>query len=343
MAVGNNNPYMGWASALGIAEEATYNTFVTATSFFEFNSEGFMLTEEELKLDQINSTRDYSKRLKGNKDVAGSIECDLNVAQDSNVLILKHAMGGTVSSATITASGAYEHTINPGDMESNAGSGGSNTPGLSFTVRRGASSSSNNVWTHSGGRINTLSIKGEVGSPVNVTAEIIAAGTSVTSTSPAISFTEVMPLNFTGVTVQTGDSITNVTTEYFTAFEFTLNNNLSPQRNLGNAEIDRLPAQRREVMLKLTQRFDTTTAYDRFIQNTMTAISIVCDSGQTIGAIATTYALTIKVPKGYYNSNQPQVGDTDALTHEIEMSGLYDSDAGNSVQMLVRNATANYA
>lgn len=343
MSVGNANPFMGYGSAIGVAEESTFGTFVTATAFIEFNSESLKQNREESKLPSINTTRSYKKRLIMNETVEGSIEFDADPNSDAQAYIIKQAMGGTVTSDSITAAGGYTHTFYTGDMESNQStSGAADAKSLSISVRRGDTSTSSNVFAYSGVRVNTLSIKGEVGTPVIITAEIMGKTMSITGTLPTVSLSDQLPLNFTGVTIKTGATITTVSTEYFTGFEFTLNNNMNTDvRSLGSRTVDKLPPQMRDVALTLSQRFDTTTAYDRFIGNTMTAIEIEC-TGATIGAVATSYALIIKIPAGYYNSNMPEVGGADVLTHEINVTGMYGSAAAYDVQMQMRNATANY-
>jgi hypothetical protein len=342
MAVGNGVPFLGWASALGIAEETTYGTFKTATSFMEFTSESINQTREELKRESINTTRDYFKRLVGNEAISGSIDFDLNPAQDSNVLILKQAMGGTVAS-TLVSTGAYQHVISAGDMESNKGtSTSSDVKAISATIRRGGTSASSNVWYYGGGRVNTLSIKAESGAPVQVSAEMIFANTTVGATCSAATFTSILPLNFTGITIETGNSITSVTAEYFSSFEFSLSNNLIDQRVLGSRNAVGAPVGKRDVSLKLTQIFDTTTAYDRFIANTMTSFEITLDSGQAIANNTVTYGVTIKIPAGYVNSNQPTVGGPGEITHEMNVTAMYDSTTSQALEIIVKNATASY-
>jgi hypothetical protein len=42
MSVGNGTPFLGYDSYLGIAEETTFSSVQTATTFIEFTSEAFM-------------------------------------------------------------------------------------------------------------------------------------------------------------------------------------------------------------------------------------------------------------------------------------------------------------
>jgi hypothetical protein len=342
MSVGNGTPFLGYDSYVGVSEETTYSTVATSTSFSEFTSEAFMKEEEELRLEEINTTRDYTRRLKGNITVSGSFESLLNVAEDFHVKCMKQAMGGTVASATIGAAGVYTHTLNVGNMEDNKSTNGADDmKGLTFTIRRGIENG--NKFQYRGCRVNTMTIKGEVGTPITVTYEIMGSGGTICTDTLTSSFSEIDPLNFTGVTFKTGATISALGTEYITGFEFSLANNLMEQRNLGSASIYALPPGRRDVKLKLNQQFDTLTAYNRFIQNTKTAVQIILDSGVTIGAAgSSTYSMAINIPCVYWNNVTPQVGGIEALSQEIDGSAIVDTSSSYICQLTVNNATEDY-
>jgi len=342
MTVGDGVPFLGHESAISIAKQATNTTFVTSGAFIEFNSESFTQNREEIKLTSINSTRDIKKRLIGNEALEMSIESDLDLASDGLINILKQAMGGTVSSA-IGSTGVYTHTFNTGDMENNAASAGaSDMKSLSIGIRKG----STNTWEVAGCRVNSLNIKGEIGSPVVLSAELIANSvTAATSIgAAAVSISQVLPVNFTGVTIKTGDSITNLGAECFTSFEFALSNGLDgDQRKLGTRNVAQIPPGMRELTCNLAQRFDTMTAINRYLQNTLTAIEITLDNEQTIASNSPlTYQAIIKLPEAYWNTTQPEVGGPETLAHETEVTALYNASAAYSVQMTVRNGTAAY-
>jgi hypothetical protein len=337
MSVGNNTPNMGYQSLLGICQETTFGTLKTATAVMEFNSEGIKSVIEEKMLEEINSTRHFKKRLLLNETVEGPIEFNFNPASDAQVWLLKQCLGGTVTTSTI-ASGQYNHTFYTGNMESNAGSSGADVKGLSVSVKRGA----NDTWSYYGGRVNSLTIKGEVGGPVVFTANMVFKGSTCPSTCPTASFSDVLPVNFSGVTVNTGVSAGSVSEEYFKSFELTINNNIvTDHRVLGSRQVASLPPVKQEVKLKLVQAYDTLTSANRALANTMTAFTILLNTGVTLGS--TNYSAIIKIPKTYFNSTTPNVGDNGMLSYEIDCSALYGSSLGATVQFLVTNATTTYA
>jgi hypothetical protein len=340
MAVGNNYPFMGIDSRIGIAEQVTISSFVTSTVVMDFTSESMKQNREEIKLDSISGTRDFTKRIIGNESVEGTIEGPLNVDDDGWAYIIKQACGGTVTAATVVA-GSVLHIFNMGDMESNKRTTtGTDVKGLSIAVERG---DSDKVFNYMGCRVNTLTIKGEIGQPLMISADFIGQTMSVSATLPALTYSNVVPLDFTHVLIQTGDSLGSISQEYFTSFELTINNNLdSEQRVLGDRTVNHLPPTRREINLSVSQRFDTTTAYDRFTQNTFTAFSFTIDSGITITAGGDNYYMLINVPEAYINSNQPEVGDTGPLNVEYECACLYNTTVSYALQLKIRNTAANY-
>jgi hypothetical protein len=134
-----------------------------------------------------------------------------------------------------------------------------------------------------------------------------------------------------------------VSVEYFKSFEFTLSNNIDAQRFLGSRQVGILPPVKRDVTLKLAQNFDTMTSFNRFYQNTMTAISIIMDSQQTIGAGSTTYSMQIDLPSCYFNSNQPEVKGSGVMEYSLDVRAMYNASIGSTLQMFIRNGTAAYS
>lgn len=343
MAIGDSARY-GYNSCLGISEETTFGTKNDSYSYLEFLNESMKRNREEVKLDSINKGRDFEKRLSLNESVDGSVESNFNPAADATVFLVKQAFGGTVSSANVATSTIdnYLHTINLGDMESNAGtSTASDVKSLSFQVDKGGI-----VWDYVGCRVNTLTIKAEAGGPVMISADLVGKTASITSSTPTAVFVDTLPLDFTGVTFETGDSLTNVSAESVQSFEVTLNNNMNTdQRSLGDRTIDLLPPIQREITVKVSQRFDTTTAHNRYLDNTITAIKITLSSSQTITSStgSAVYEAILNLPRCYLNSNQPEVGGKDVLTHELDFAALKNNTTtAFALQMTVQNGTASY-
>lgn len=333
---------LGYASSVGISEETTFGTKVDSGAYIEFMSESLKMNREEKLLDGINGTRSFIKRKLLNKTVDGSLEMEFNPASDACAYILKQAMGGTCSSAT-QASSDIIHTIYTGDMESNAAtSTASNVKSLSLQVDKGGL-----VYDFTGCRVSNLTLKAEVGGMAMMTAELVGKSSSLTSSTPTAVFSNIVPVDFVGCSFGLGDSLGNLTTESIQAFELTINNNLnSDQRSLGSSEIDVLPPQMREISLKVTQRFDTTTNYTQFIQETISSIRLTMDTQVTITAStgSDTYKLLVDLPRVYTNGPAiAEVGGPDVLTHEIEYRPIsQNTSTAYDIRMSLYNLTANY-
>jgi hypothetical protein len=341
MGIGGGVPYLGYQSAFGIAQETTFGTFVTSTTWVEFNSESLKMTREEQKLESINASRDFTKRVLTNDSVEGSLELDFIPDSDGIIYIMKQAMGGTVSTVAISGAASFTHTLYPGDMEGNKStSGAADVKSLSMMVRRGSAE----VYAYNGLRVNTLSLKAEVGGPVMMSVELLGKSMSLTTSIGAVAFSAKLPCMFHGVSITSGVSIGAATTaECVTAFEFTLNNNLDgDQRCLGDRTRAVIPPVKREVMLKLTQRFDTITTYNRALQNTITAYQIVINSNQTLASSSMTSKCTIKLPSCYLTIHQPEIGEPGVISEELEYSCMYNASIGASVIMEVVNGTSTY-
>lgn len=344
MAVGDGAIF-GYDSTLSLAEESTYGTKVTTSmKFIEFNSESFKHNRESKKLETINGKRDFQKRILLNSTVEGSLDANYNPAEDACVILAKHALGGTVTSAlpTTTLASDYEHTMVTGNNEDDA------KVALTFQVEKGGQTNGGKVWDVTGCRINTYTIKAEINSPVMFTAEVVGKTMSVSSSAPVAVFSDIRPCDFTGITFEVGDSLGNLSTEKIQSFELTINNNLtSDNRELGSQYLSKPHPLRREVSLKVTQRIDTSTAYDRFVANTMSAIQITIDSAQTMTAASTgsfTYRTIIQLPQTYINGPaMPEVGDPGILSNELEIDCLsLNTTTAYSVRMITRNLTSSY-
>lgn len=354
MAIGDSYQ-LNWKSAIGVYKETAWaSTYDTSTgAFVEFNSEGFKHKIDEKILTAINSQRESIKRILTNEMVEWKLDADLNPGSDAIVNLLKQAMGGTVSSATLTTT-TYQHTLNVGDMESNANTTtATDMKGLHIQTRKGGS----HVWEWLGCRTNQVTIKGEPGSPVTISFEGTAKTATLTGStlSTTIAYTDVLPCVFHGVTIRNnasigtftnGNTTTSGTAETYQSFELTISNNLMTDlRQLGSRTVAALPQGGLNVSLKLSQRFDTSTAYGRWSSETALAFGIWLDTNYSVSTSGgSTYSMFIGLPRCYLNYETPQVGGRDGvLTHDLNFTCLRENTTGSyAVQFKINNVTASY-
>lgn len=340
MAVGDQAE-AGVRTYVAVGRETTFGTYASATTAVEALSCSFMTSIKSMKLDTLGN-RGYAKRVQTDKMVGGTLED--YVSPDQSVLLFAGAMGGGITSALHTT-GVYNHSLSAGNFAS-AGTGAS----LSFNVRKGSTL----TWRYSGGRVNTMKLSAAVGEPLKATYEMVFVDSTLPSDdiSGILSVSALLPFVYhQGVfRYQASEAAVQTTTanEPIQAFELTVNNNIisdAAARALGSLLPQVLPATRREVGFKITQRFDTSTAYNRMLQGTAGAVMLFFQSSQ-IGATGFYNELTCLMPKVFYNGGDVEVKDTGSILQaEIEMDVMVDSPAtstGRDIGFTFRNAVVSY-
>ncbi len=347
MAVGSDaKPVLPGYVAMG--KETTWGTYASATSAVEAISCGFMTEIESEKLDTIGMNRGFGKRVQLNKIVGGELETYLHPVESA--LLLMNAMGGPVVSTQVTTSAAiYDHSITAGNYNTTTA-----ILGLSFNVRKGQ----NHTWRYNGGRVNTLKISAAVGEPVKVSAEMIFKDSTIGTDdiSAILSVSSISPFTFVEGFFSYSDTEANADTttarEPIQSFELTINNNLASEesaRELGTNVLTVLPATRRDVQLTISQRFDTTTAYSRWIQATQGAAQILLRGSVALasGTAASLFPeLYLRMPKVFQNSNDPILdGAGNVLQSEFGYDVLVDNSfttTGKDIGATLRNMVSAY-
>lgn len=344
MSVGDTRK-LGFYSFLGTAQETAWGTAITATAYLEFNSESINKVIDRQILDGMNCSRNPIRHIHGNENISGSVEFNLNPAADSTVHFLRLTMGGTITSAGDANTG-YSHTFTQGDFGSAQAK-----QGLTLQIQRGQSTTGDQLYQYSGVRVNQMTIKGEIDNAVIATCDVIGRIGTTSADSLTCALPIINPFNWKHVEIRSAATVTALdsagVTETCMGFELSINNNLISDNNvrsLGHTQLDQLPAGKLEVMLKLTQRYDTFTAYNRGNANSYTAYGIYMISDQTAGSAAggTTYSMIMRIPRGYAKSNNVVVGGPDVLTEEYEIQSIGDTAGAQLVQMVINNATASY-
>ncbi len=344
----------GWASGLAVAEETVFGTFVQPTvAFSPIGSVSLHPVQPKEAIDTVNATRDRMQVFQMLRKVEGSVEVNFNVTEDFCIFLLKQAFGGTMSTAFAggTSTTGRTHTLNGGDMESNAATGGANAKALSFWVRWG-DGDSDTAFGFRGCRVNSLTLTQEMAQPLKMNAEIIGVDGSATTFALTPVFGGRLPLLFNEVTVtqaSTLASITAGTVFKYQKVELTISNNLGGDNesySLGGDTLDVLPPAGRDISLKLTARYDSITPHDRWRQNTNTAIRLHWDTGATMTAITgdTTFGLIIDLPHcKWITVDEPEISDLGLLTHELELMPFrLNTNTNFAIQAQVRNLTTGY-
>lgn len=327
-------------SYVAVGKETSWGTYASATTAIEFISCSFKTEIESQKLDSIGLNRGFTKRVQLNKMVQGSLEMNLHTVESTP--LIANALGGAIST-TAGSTGAYLHSISAGNMDTGLSS-------LSFNVRKGAS----HVFRYSGGRVNVMKISAEVGDVVKASFDFIFKDSTQLSDdiSASLSVTSVLPMTFVNGVFRyaANETAANTTTaqECIQGFELEVNNNLSADaesRCLGTNLLAVLPPTRREVNLTITQRWDTTTTYERFIQATQGAVELYFRGNDSLTSDYF-HEITIRLPKVFQNSSDPTLEGSDSIIQsEITYDVLVDNPAtttGKDIGITVRNQVASY-
>ena len=340
MAVGDTGQ-VGVRSYLAVGRESTLGTYASATTAIEFISSSIKTEIDSMKLDTMAAgKRGFSRRVQLDKKVQGTIESYLHPQE--SVLMIASALGGALVSNSLTS--AADHSITAGNYDTTTA-----ILGLSFNSRKGDGL----TWRYSGGRVNSLKISGTIGEPLKVSAEVFFRDSTQQSDDIAaiLSISSVMPFTYVDGNYKYADTEANAAnstnSERIQAFELTINNNIeygAPARELGSRTPRILPARRRDIEFKITQRFDTTTTWTRFTQATQGSVELFM-SGQTISA-EYNYEMTIRMPKVFYNSPDMELTGADqVLQSEIVfdvLDGDPDTTTGKDIGFTIRNNVVSY-
>lgn len=342
MAVGSDAK-VAVRSYVALGKESIFSTYASATTAVEAISCSFRTDIESVKLDQIGASRGFSHRVTLGKTVGGSLEQFLHPQE--SVLLIANALGGPLVSSSI--SGGFAHSITAGNYDTTTA-----INSLSFNIRKGES----HVWRLLGGRVNSLKISGEVGSPIQASYEIVFRDSTQLSDDivAILSISSVNPFTFVQGQFRYSSSETAAATsgaaEPIQSFELTINNNIvtdEAARSLGTITVDVLPPTRREVEFTVNNRFDTTTTWTRFIQATQGSVELYFQGQGISGSAAPFYDMTIRLPKVYNVTGDTEIGGADeVLTSEITYDVILDSPGPTTttreIGITIQNSTASY-
>ena len=149
MAVGEGS-LQSYNSYVAVGRETTFGTYATSTAGIDFISTSIKTVKESKILEQIETSRQYSKQIRLSKMIEGELESYAYAEADSFNYLLQLAMGGAITSATATGEtaggAAISHVYSIGNMDQTYTS-------LSINMRKGDSSGAK-IFEYSGIRVN---------------------------------------------------------------------------------------------------------------------------------------------------------------------------------------------
>lgn len=340
MAQGDQSK-VGVDSAVAVRQEATYGTFaLTTTSLHPLQviSVGLETHFETKKLDQLARSRGFSTQVQMDKICGGPLEMYFHPEESTR--LLANAMGGNYSFTSITSAG--DHSITAGNFSST-----DTITSLSIYVRKGDT----HAWRYAGCVINSMKLSASINEPLKMSCEIVAQDSSLSASDNIVSsfsYSSALPFIYADGTYQydaTEGSLTSSVAQPIQSFELEVNNNLvtdSKARQLGSRLLSRIPpSTRREIKLKVSQRFDTTTSHTTMLQNTSGSVKLDFNGA----SISAEYSrrLQIVLPSVRINKSDPIVeGANEVLSAEMEYDILVSGDPGTTtsreIGITLRNA-----
>lgn len=346
MAVGAGS-LEGYGSYLAVGRESTFGTGVTTTSQLEFISASMKVLKETKIIEQVETSRTYSKQIKMGKMIEGEFETYAFTEPNSFQYLMFNGFGGTVTSTILETAGAYQHSIDIGNMDGSY-------PSLSMNMRKGQETGGK-VFEYSGVRVNEMMFTAEIDEALKATFGVIAKdATQTTNDVSAALATSTCnePLSFVNgrISVVAG-SLAGVTTTSFwhvQSVEFGVANNLKADegsRRIGSDTLDVLPPGIANLTLNLNIRFDTVTAYQGMIDNTDYAVELEF-LGSTITGTTTRRGMKFQFPvTKISDAGDPDIGGPDEqITSSVVFQPFRDctSAGGYAMRCLLTNDVASY-
>jgi len=328
---------MGYDSYLGIGQEVAFGTAVQPSEFTEFTSESMRMEIAETLIPSINTTRFFKKRVVHSRTVSGTIDFPVT-PEDGIGEFLKYSIGGTITTAS-TGTTAYIHTFESSSDELPAG-----TTNTSLTLQISRGGNTTTTYDYVGCKVNQLTLRASVNNLLEASVDMVAKNETDAATVSTASFSTLNPFTFVEGEFLIGDTITAVSTETIGGFELVLGNNIETGdmvRVLGDATVEELPAVMQDLTINITQAFQTSTNYNRFIAGTKSAIRLLFDNGQT-AATGATYQLQVDLPAVYFNGDQAPVGGPGVLQQTFPCRAIFDATAGYGIQVKLTNTQINY-
>lgn len=230
-------------------------------------------------------------------------------------LLIRHATGGTPTSAQIGSTGVYTHTFILGEKLPEAG--------LSVVVARDAVASGvSDAMRYDSCQIGDLTLTQDLEGRMMLALEfqgreesLINTPTPTYPTAPEVDWTELTTLTVEGGTVNASLA------------EFKISNPLADDRfklgsrlrkGLGRGDM-------RVVTGKLLLEFDSMTEYALF--RGMTECAIAAEWTGAIAAGSTAYKFRIDIPRAVFSGTTPNAGDSGPISFEMPFDAfLGDSD-----------------
>lgn len=306
----------GIGSQIGLAAESTVGTRVAPSRFFEFTKESLRLVRPRVPSKALRANRYMSRRAyQLAQYVEGDVEFEL--APQSTGLVWKHALGSVMT----TGSGPYTHTFSHGALDA---------LGFTIQVNRPDSSGTDRPFDYLGCQITRLALAAKADDVVMATMSVYGqhedTSQSLASASYPSSWTPYTfvhgVLSLAGTEVSVKEVGVEIETGLQTGRHFM--RSTTPQRPKASVS-----ARTRDVGGTILCDFEGLTAYNRFVNQTAAALSLVFTSGTNVLTITGNIE---------FDGETPNVTSEDMLEQRLPWKALHATSDTSAFQVVLVNS-----
>lgn len=318
---------IGSRAYLAIQKEAAFATDPQTPALVRlpFTSESLSRSIELIDSDTIRGVRSAVPPVRGNTDVAGSVNFNLN-AYPGEVLL--GALGAVTTSGETAP---YTHVIKVGDT----------VP--SFTIEKGFSDISQ-FFKYQGCKVNRFSLTASPTGFQKASIDLIGAKLTTAGTSFDETLTDYGLAEFDGFRIS---SITEggsaITSNKPTEVSFTIENNLDGDTFYIGGNGQRAAVNEGLVKVSGTIRglFESLALYNKAVAQTETALVLTYQFGTGAGTAGNEY-LSFDFPEVVLSVNDPPIEGPKGIYYSIGFTAYYGNDAkASSAVITLKNTQAS--
>lgn len=285
-----------------------------------FVTESLKLSRNLITSPIIRGERNPVQPVRGNVDVAGSIQTHVQAFQLGSML--KAALGA----ATVTGTGPYVHTIKIGQSLA------------SLLIEKGFGDIAQ-FFKYNGCKVNKLSLTAKPEGFQDISFDFIGAKETVAGTSFDATPTDGGYKPFDGfsiASVKEGGATIAIVTEVAMSLE----NNLDGSAYVigGAGERASLAEGVVKVSGSLKALFDSLTLYNKAINSTESSVEIVYQLGTGDGSAGNEY-LGFNIPELEFSPNAPVINGPQGVLVDLPFEAYYYNDAGASAMIITLKNT----
>lgn len=301
----------GLAAQIGVAPETTWGTYAAPSRFLEFVNEGLALQIERIESQAIrrnNRVQRSDRWVADKRGAAGPVEWE--VANRGFGLIFKHMLGTAAVSTPVGGTLARDHLFTLGDMDA-----------LSFTLQVGRpdSGGTTRAFSYLGAKVTEWELTNGVGGLLILRTTFDAADETTAQTLGTATYpTGQSLLSYVGGTISVGGSAVDVSEVSIRG-----SNGLKTDRHFirsSTLKKEQVPTALADLGGSLSMEFADLTAYNRFVNGDIAAISAVW-AGSIIEA-ALKYQVQVDLPAVRFDGETPTVAGVDILNQTLPFKVL---------------------